>query len=73
MALNGARVDVRLAYGSSGPGTLTHLAMEQFKVATDLDMTHAAYRGIGPAFTEQDCDDVAAGVRKVAHHLLAAR
>ena len=29
--------------------------------------------GIGPAFTEQDCDDVAAGVRKVAHHLLAAR
>src|SRR5215207_6239067 len=30
-----------LSYGSAGPGTLTHLAMEQFKVATDLDMTHA--------------------------------
>jgi 8-amino-3,8-dideoxy-alpha-D-manno-octulosonate transaminase len=26
--------------------------------------------GIGPAFTEQDCDDVAHGVRKVAAHLL---
>ena len=42
----------KLAYGSSGPGTLTHLAMEQFKVANDLDMTHAAYRGIGPAITD---------------------
>ena len=42
----------KLAYGSSGPGTLTHLAMEQFKVANDLDMTHAAYRGIGPALTD---------------------
>jgi 8-amino-3,8-dideoxy-alpha-D-manno-octulosonate transaminase len=27
--------------------------------------------GIGPAFTERDCADVAAGVRKVARHLLA--
>jgi 8-amino-3,8-dideoxy-alpha-D-manno-octulosonate transaminase len=27
--------------------------------------------GIGPRFTAQDCDDVAAGIRKVAHHLLA--
>ena len=28
----------KLSYGSSGPGTLTHLAMEQLKVAADLDM-----------------------------------
>ena len=42
-----------LAYGSSGPGTLTHLAMEQFKIAAALpDITHIAYRGIGPAFTD---------------------
>jgi hypothetical protein len=26
--------------------------------------------GIGPAFSEQDCNDVARGVRKVAAHLL---
>jgi 8-amino-3,8-dideoxy-alpha-D-manno-octulosonate transaminase len=26
--------------------------------------------GIGPAFTEQDCDDIALGVRKVVAHLL---
>jgi tripartite-type tricarboxylate transporter receptor subunit TctC len=43
----------KLAYGSSGPGTLTHLAMEQFKIAAGLpDITHIAYRGIGPAFTD---------------------
>ena len=42
-----------LAYGSAGPGTLTHLAMEQFKIEAGLpDMTHLAYRGIGPAFTD---------------------
>jgi tripartite-type tricarboxylate transporter receptor subunit TctC len=42
----------KLSYGSAGPGTLTHLAMEQFKVATDVDMQHVAYRGIGPAITD---------------------
>jgi tripartite-type tricarboxylate transporter receptor subunit TctC len=42
----------KLSYGSAGPGTLTHLAMEQFKVATDLDIQHVAYRGIGPAITD---------------------
>ncbi len=42
----------KLSYGSAGQGTLTHLAMEQFKVANDLDITHAAYRGIGPAITD---------------------
>jgi tripartite-type tricarboxylate transporter receptor subunit TctC len=42
----------KLSYGSSGPGTLTHLAMEQFKVTTGVDLTHVAYRGIGPAFTD---------------------
>ncbi len=42
----------KLSYGSSGQGTLTHLAMEQFKVATDLDIQHVAYRGIGPAITD---------------------
>ena len=36
----------------SGPGTLTHLAMEQFKVGNDLDIQHIAYRGIGPAITD---------------------
>ena len=42
----------RLSYGSSGPGTLTHLAMEQFKQATGIFMVHVPYRGIGPAITD---------------------
>ncbi len=42
----------KLSYGSSGPGTLTHLAMEQFKVAADLDIVHVPYRGIGPAIAD---------------------
>ncbi len=42
----------KLSYGSAGPGTLTHLAMEQLKVATGLDLVHVPYRGIGPAITD---------------------
>jgi tripartite-type tricarboxylate transporter receptor subunit TctC len=42
----------KLSYGSSGPGTLTHLAMEQLKVAADMDIVHVPYRGIGPAITD---------------------
>lgn len=42
----------KFSYGSSGPGTLTHLAMEQLKVAADIDLVHVPYRGIGPAITD---------------------
>ena len=43
----------KLAYGSAGAGSLTHLAMEQFKQEAGLpDITHVAYKGIGPAFTD---------------------
>jgi len=42
----------KLSYGSSGPGTLTHLGMEQFKMAADVFMVHVPYRGIAPAFTD---------------------
>ena len=42
----------KVSYGSSGQGSLTHLAMEQFRTAAGFDAVHAAYRGIGPAITD---------------------
>ncbi|MGO4303241.1 MULTISPECIES: Bug family tripartite tricarboxylate transporter substrate binding protein [unclassified Cupriavidus] len=41
-----------VAYGSAGPGSLTHLTMELLAQQLDLKMTHAAYRGIAPAFND---------------------
>lgn len=41
-----------MSFGSAGPGTLTHLAMEQFKIQGNFPSTHVPYRGIGPAFTD---------------------
>ena len=41
-----------VSYGSSGQGTLTHLAMEQLKEETGINVAHAPYRGIGPALTD---------------------
>jgi tripartite-type tricarboxylate transporter receptor subunit TctC len=41
-----------VSYGSSGQGSLTHLAMEQFRAVAGFDAVHAAYRGIGPAITD---------------------
>ena len=42
----------KISYGSAGQGSLTHLAMEQFRIAAGFDAVHAAYRGIGPAITD---------------------
>jgi tripartite-type tricarboxylate transporter receptor subunit TctC len=42
----------KLSYATSGIGTLTHLAMEQFRGAADFDAVAVHYRGIGPAFTD---------------------
>lgn len=42
----------RVSYGSAGQGSLTHLTMELFKLATDTAAAHLPYRGIAPAFTD---------------------
>jgi tripartite-type tricarboxylate transporter receptor subunit TctC len=42
----------RVSYGSAGQGSLTHLTMELFKLATDTFAVHLPYRGIAPAFTD---------------------
>ena len=41
-----------LSFGSAGQGSLTHLLVEQFKLAADFQATHAPYRGIAPAITD---------------------
>lgn len=46
----------RLAYGSSGIGSVSHLMGEQFKMATGANLAHVPYRGVGPAL-----NDVVAG------------
>jgi tripartite-type tricarboxylate transporter receptor subunit TctC len=42
----------KISYGSSGQGSLTHLAMEQLKEATGIFAVHVPYRGIAPAITD---------------------
>lgn len=42
----------KLSYASSGPGTLTHLVMEQLKGATGSNVVHVPYKGIGPALID---------------------
>lgn len=39
----------KLAYGSSGVGTMPHLAGERFKNLASVNLIHVPYKGIGPA------------------------
>jgi tripartite-type tricarboxylate transporter receptor subunit TctC len=40
-----------LSYGSSGPGSATHLAMEMLKHSAKVDILHVPFRGLAPALT----------------------
>ena len=42
----------KYSYGSAGQGTLTHLAMEQFKETTKTFMVHVPYRGGSPMMAD---------------------
>ena len=42
----------KLTYGSSGQGTVPHLAAELFKTAAGVDILHVPYRGAGPAVND---------------------
>lgn len=41
-----------LSFGSSGPGSVSHLAGEMFLGMTGTKMTHIAYKGTGPVLTD---------------------
>ena len=42
----------KLAYGSFGSGTTSHIAGEMFKLAAGVDLLHVAYKGSAPAMTD---------------------
>jgi len=39
-------------YGSSGNGSVHHMAGELFKIAAGVQLTHVPYRGVGPAMQD---------------------
>jgi tripartite-type tricarboxylate transporter receptor subunit TctC len=41
-----------LTFGSTGPGSLEHIAGEMFKRSTGISMVHVPYKGSGPAMTD---------------------
>jgi len=41
-----------LTFGSTGPGSLEHIAGEMFKRSAGISMVHVPYRGSGPAMTD---------------------
>ena len=42
----------KLAYGSTGGGAASHLAMELFKAMTGTDILHVPYKGVGSAVSD---------------------
>jgi tripartite-type tricarboxylate transporter receptor subunit TctC len=42
----------KIAFGSAGPGSAQHLALEMFKVQAQVDALHIPYKGSGPALTD---------------------
>jgi tripartite-type tricarboxylate transporter receptor subunit TctC len=42
----------KISYASAGAGSLTHLAMEQFKLSAGIFAVHVPYRGAAPAFAD---------------------
>lgn len=51
LALDKARA-ARLNVASSGNGTSNHIALEKFKAAAKMDLTHVPYKGAGPAIQD---------------------
>jgi tripartite-type tricarboxylate transporter receptor subunit TctC len=49
-------------FGSAGPGTQPHMAMELFRVMAGLDMQHIPYKGIAPALNGVIAGQVSASI-----------
>lgn len=42
----------KIAFGSAGPGTAQHFALELFKLRAKIDALHVPYKGSGPLLTD---------------------
>jgi tripartite-type tricarboxylate transporter receptor subunit TctC len=47
-----AKRDSKLSYGSAGPGTGPHMAMELFKLMAGIQLQHIPYRGVSQSVTD---------------------
>jgi tripartite-type tricarboxylate transporter receptor subunit TctC len=75
IALAKAKPDA-LNFGSTGVGSGSHLAGELFKVITNTNLTHVAYKGMGPAITDLlggQTQFIFATILPVTQHVRAAR
>jgi len=52
----------KLAYGSAGLGSTSHLTTEYFKVATGIDVLHVPYKGVGPMLTDLVSGQISMGL-----------
>lgn len=56
----------RLTNSSSGNGTVSHLAMEQFKSRAGVDILHVPYRGSSPGLTDMMAGQVSMALETAA-------
>lgn len=56
----------QLNYGSFGNGSYPHVAMEDLKRRTGIDITHIAYRGAPPAYTALLSGEIAVMITNLA-------
>jgi tripartite-type tricarboxylate transporter receptor subunit TctC len=66
----------KLAYGSAGNGSTSHLTTEYFKLITGTDILHVPYKGIGPMLTDLVSGQISMGLNgapAVMPHLAAGR
>src|ERR1051325_8540202 len=66
----------KLAYGSAGNGSTSHLTTEYFKLVTGTDILHVPYKGVGPMLTDLVSGQLSMGLNgapSVMAHVNAGR
>jgi tripartite-type tricarboxylate transporter receptor subunit TctC len=60
----------KLSYGSSGVGSINHLAGELLKSLAGIDIPHVPYRGAGPAMTDLIGGQIQVNVQSVSGQVI---